>query len=232
VLAAIGAVVLITYVQSADVRAANGAEFVRVYVVEKEVPAGTTADKISEFIEIKEIPALAVVPDRVTNLRDLKGLQTDVILQPGEQLIASRWVDPADISSRSETPLPEGMQALTIALPVERVVGGAIQAGDTVGVVVASEAETDDAKTIYLTRQAFHKVLVLSVQGGTTVVRGEGDAGSTDPVDALMVTVALTTPDIEVLVWGQQWGIVWLTLEPEDADESGGRTVDGTVIYQ
>jgi Flp pilus assembly protein CpaB len=232
VLAAIGTVVLVSYVRSADVRAANGAEFVRVYVVETEVPAGTPADEIEEYLEVREIPAVAAVPDRVTDLQELHGLQTDVLLQPGEQLLLSRWIDPADITSRGEEPLPEGMQALTIALPVERVVGGSVQAGDTVGVVVTSEAETTEGNTVLLSRQAFHKVLVLSVQGGTSIVRGADGEESADPVNALMVTVALTTPNIEVMVWGQQFGVVWLTLEPENADESGGRTVDGTVIYQ
>jgi Flp pilus assembly protein CpaB len=232
VLAAIGTVVLISYVRGADVRAAEGAELVRVYMVEDEVPAGTTGADIEKYVESREIPALAAVPDRVRNLTQLKGLQTDVALQPGEQLILARWVDPAEIDSRGEEKLPEGMQALSLALPVERVVGGSVQAGDTVGVVVASEAETEDGKTVLLTRQAFHKVLVLSVQGGTSIVRGDGEKESEDPVEALMVTVALTTPDIEVLVWGQQFGTVWLTLEPETADESGGRTVDGTIIYQ
>jgi Flp pilus assembly protein CpaB len=232
VLAAIGTFVLVTYVRTADVRAAEGAEFVRAYIVEDEVPAGTPATKISQFITIKEIPALAAVDGRVTNLNELSGLQTDVTLVPGEQLLLSRWVDPNEIGARGEVELPAGMQALTIALPVERVVGGTVQAGDTVGVVVASEADTPEGQTVLLTRQAFHRVLVLSVQGGTSVVRGEGDDESGDPVKSLMITVALTTPGVETLVWGQQWGVVWLTLEPEGADETGGRTVDGSVIYQ
>jgi Flp pilus assembly protein CpaB len=237
VFAIIGTFLLINYVRTADIRAAEGAEFVNAYIVETEVPAGTAAADITKYISVKEIPALAAISDRVTSLNELKGLQTDVSLVPGEQLILSRWIDPTEIGSRGEAELPAGMQSLTIALPVERVVGGSVRAGDTVGVVVASEAETAEGKTVLLTKQVFHKVLVLSVQGGTSIVRepsesSDGASNANDPVDALMVTVALTTPDIEVMVWSQQWGVVWLTLEPEPADESGGRTVDGTVIYQ
>lgn len=237
ILAAVGTFVLVNYVRSADIRAADGAKFVNAYIVEKEVPAGTPAADIEQYITVKEIPALAAIADRVMSLSELRGLQTDVVLVPGEQLIASRWIDPTEIGSRGEAELPAGMQSLTIALPVERVVGGSVQAGDTVGVIVASEAETAEGKTVLLTRQAFHKVLVLSVQGGTSIVRddgatNDGTENASDPVDTLMVTIALTTPDIEVMVWSQQWGTVWLTLEPDAADESGGRTVDGTVIYQ
>jgi Flp pilus assembly protein CpaB len=237
VFAVIGTFLLVNYVRTADIRAAEGAEFVNAYIVETEVPAGTAAADITKYISVKEIPALAAISDRVTSLNELEGLQTDVSLVPGEQLILSRWIDPTEIGSRGEAELPAGMQSLTIALPVERVVGGSVRAGDTVGVIVSSEAETAEGKTVLLTKQVFHKVLVLSVQGGTSIVRDPGessDGGATasDPVDSLMVTVALTTPDVEVMVWSQQWGVVWLTLEPEPADESGGRTVDGTVIYQ
>ncbi|MCU1440625.1 MAG: cpaB [Rhodoglobus sp.] len=225
-LAAIGTIVLFNYVRTADIRAANGAEIVRVYVVEDEVPAGTSGENIEQYIAVREIPAIAAVPDRVTNLRELRGLQADVILQPGEQLIMARWIDPAEIASRGEVPLPENMQALTIALPVERVVGGTVQAGDTVGVVSTAQL----SETEY-SRQSYHKVLVLSVQSGTAIVADEGQPNG-EPVEALMVTLALTTPQVEVVAWTQQFGWVWLTLEPESADESGGRTVDWMTVFQ
>jgi pilus assembly protein CpaB len=233
-LAIAGTVVLVSYVRSADIRASEGAEFVPAYIVKTEVPAGTAGEAISQYIEVKEIPAIAAISDRVTSLADIEGLVTNASLQPGEQLIESRWVDPRELGESGEVPLPDGMQAVTIALQVERVVGGAVRAGDTVGVVISAEAE--DAvtnKQLLLTTQSFHKVLVLSVQPGTAFLGEEGDeASNQDPVDVLMVTLARTTPDIEVLVWGQEWGKIWLTLEPENADEEGGRTVDGNVIFR
>lgn len=234
VLAAVGTVLLLTYVNSADRRASEGAEFVSVYVVTEKVPVGTTAQEIGEYIEIKEIPAIAVADGRVTNLRHLRDLVTDVTLQPGEQLLAARWVDPKDLTKRGQVELPEGMQAVTIALQVERVVGGVLKAGDTVGVVVSTEAEdATTGKPILLTKQSFHKVLVLEVQPGSAFLPGDEEGErSSDPVDVLMVTLARTTPDIEVLVWGQEWGKIWLTLEPETATEEGGRNVDVNVVFQ
>jgi pilus assembly protein CpaB len=234
-LAIAGTFVLVNYVRTADIRASEGAEFVPAYIVKTEVPAGTPGESISEYIEVKDIPALAAIADRVTSLADIEGLITNASLQPGEQLLSSRWVDPRELGESGEVPLPDGMQAVTIALQVERVAGGAIQAGDTVGVVISAEAE--DAATnkqVLLTTQTFHKVLVLSVQPGTAYLPNDNDdaAGSQDPVDVLMVTLARTTPDIEVLVWGQEWGKIWLTLEPEAADEEGGRTVDGNIIFR
>jgi Flp pilus assembly protein CpaB len=226
--------VLIDYVRSADIRASQGAEFVQAYIIKTEVPAGTRGEEISSFIEVKEIPAIAAIDSRVTSLADVEGLVTSTDLLPGEQLIESRWVDPRELGERGEVPLPAGMQAVTIALQVERVVGGAVRAGDTVGVVISADAEeVATSRTLLLTTQTFHKVLVLSVQPGTAFLPGDDDSeGSQEPASVLMVTLARTTPDIEVLLWGQEWGKIWLTLEPESATEDGGRTVDGNIIFQ
>ena len=235
VLAAAGAVVLIGYVNSADARAADGAAMVPVFVVTNEVPLGTPAEQIGDFVTIKKIPALAAVPGGITKLSDLKGQVSDAALQPGEQLIASRWVEPAALEARGEVDLPEGMQSVTITLPVERAVGGTVKAGDTVGIVIAATAKVNgSSEEVLMTKQTFHKVLVLAVQQGTTVLANPDPdtEASAEPVSALMVTLACTTPDVEELVWGQQFGTVWLTLEPENADEGGSRIVDGNVVFQ
>ena len=92
----------------------------------------------------------------------------DTALKPGEQLIESRWVEAADLAVRGGVALPDGMQAVSIALPVEQVVGGTIKPGDTVGVVIAATMKPTDAPEIPITRQIFHKVLVLAVHEGTT----------------------------------------------------------------
>lgn len=235
ILAIAGSLVLLNYVRTADQRAADGAEFVRAYIIEKQVPAGTPAEELNDYLTIDEIPAIAAVPGSVTDLSELDGLVSDVVLMPGEQLLASRWVAPEELIARGEVPVPEGMQSVTIALPVERVVGGAVHAGDTVGVLISAEGE--DATTgaqILLTKQAFHNVLVLSVQPGSAFVPTAtgGSESSADPVDVLMVTLARSTPDVEVLIWGQEWGKVWLTLENEDATTDGGRAVTGSIVYQ
>lgn len=235
VLAVAGTVVLTGYVRTADARAADGAAFVPVYVVTEEIPLGTAAAEISEFITVKQLPAIAAVPGRVTKLTSLAGMVADAALMPGEQLIKARWVDPAKLSARGAVSLPDGMQALTIALPVERIVGGTVEAGDTVGIVVAATVKIGAAtEEIGVTKQVFHKVLVIDVREGTqTSPSKDADAETeSEPVDEVMVTLARTTPDIEKIVWGQQFGAVWLTIEPEEADESGSIVVDAGDVFK
>ncbi|MEO6200291.1 MAG: Flp pilus assembly protein CpaB [Cryobacterium sp.] len=233
VLAAGGAVVLIGYVRTADARAADGAEFVAAYIVKAEIPGGTPAEQIEKYITVKDIPALAAVPGRVTALSELAGQVSEVALKPGEQLITSRWVDPAELAGRGDVPLPAGMQAVTLALPVERAVGGTIRAGDRVGVVVTATVKIGSAAEEPTTKQAFHKMLVLSVQEGTVYTpKTEGSDAPAEPVSALMVTFAGLTADVEKLVWGQENGSVWLTLEPKEATETGSRAATAHIVFE
>jgi pilus assembly protein CpaB len=221
VLALTGTVVLTGYVRGADARASAGAEFVPVYVVGAKIAAGTTSDDIAKSITHKQVPALAAVPGRVQKLAELSGRVADVTLLPGEQLLKARWVDPASLAAHGDVPLPDGMQAVTVALPVEHVVGGTVKPGDTVGVVISTTPP--DPR---LTKEVFHKVLVTAVQAGTTTRAQDGSKDNSEPADTIMVTLARLTPDVEKLIWGQEFGSVWLTLEPEGADESGSRNVD------
>jgi Flp pilus assembly protein CpaB len=232
VLALVGTAVLTGYVGDADARAAAGAELVPVYVVSTKIPAGTKAADIGAFIVEKRIPLIAAAPGRVTELADLDGLVSDVALVKGEQLLGSRWVEPSQRSSRGTVAVPVGLQSVTVALPVEQVVGGVVEAGDTVGVVVSARLKSNDtADELTIAKQVYHKVLVTAVQQGTTTQPGEADKPA-EPVSAVMVTLAASTPQVEKIVWAQEFGVIWLTLEPEDADETGSRIVDGQVMFE
>ena len=233
VLAVVGTVVLTGYVNSADARAADGAEFVSVYLVSDEIPAGTEASAITKLITAKQIPAVAAVPGRVTKLSDLKGLVADTALMPGEQLLESRWVTPAARAAGGDVALPEGMQSVSIALPVERVVGGTIKPGDSVGVVISATIKgAGGAEDTPVSRQVFHKVLVTAVREGTSTPPAEGSDQPAEAFDTVMVTLARSTPDIQKLVWGQEFGSVWLTIEPMTADETGSAAVGERTVFE
>jgi Flp pilus assembly protein CpaB len=234
VLAIIGTFILVTYVRGADARAAAGAEFVDVYVVNESVPKGTNGQEIGEYVTATELPAISVSEDRVTDLADLEGLVSSAELLPGEQLVSARFVDPAVLAASGDVPVPDGMQEVTVALEVQRVVGGVVRPGSTVGFVVTNELEpavTADGAltTIPATRFVLHKVLVTRVQAGSSFVPEDAEASAT-AVQTIMVTFALTTPNVEKVVWAREMqendaAGVWLTLEPPTADESGSQLV-------
>ncbi|MFM6974247.1 MAG: RcpC/CpaB family pilus assembly protein, partial [Agromyces sp.] len=141
-------------------------------------------------------------------------------------LISNRWVNSSEFDPSGGLEIPDGYQAITVALPVERVVGGTVQAGGTVGIVVTS-GQPGQAK------QILHKVLVLSVTPGTSYVPAANSNSSqaTEPVSVLMVTLALKTPDLEKVAWGVDYGKLWLTREPASAVEGGNVTTDFNLLF-
>jgi Flp pilus assembly protein CpaB len=232
VVALAGTVVLTGYVRGADARAAAGAQMVTVYVVADEIAAGTPAEDIEKSIAKRQIPAAAAADGRVTDLAGLSGRVADVALFPGEQLLESRWVKPGVRAARGDVPIPDGMQTITIALPVERVAGGTVVAGDRVGIVISATLKPAGGTEVPVTKQIFHKVLVTAVQQGTTTQPKKDSDATSKPVDRVMVTLARTTADIEEIVWAQEFGSVWLTIEPEKADETGSRVVGGGTVFK
>jgi pilus assembly protein CpaB len=227
VLAVAGALVLTAYVRGADARASDGAAFVTVYVVTARIPAGTTATAAETRIAEKSIPASAAVAGRVTDLNQLDGKVADVALVPGEQILASRWLPPAEHAVHGKLQVPAGMQTVTIALPIERIVGGTVKVGDTVGIVIAATLKSAGGTDAPTTKEVFQKVLVTAVASASTQT-----SKASGPADIVMVTLARSTADIEKLVWGQQFGTVWLTTETAKSDESGSRQANGNEVFK
>ncbi len=256
VLAVAGTLALVAYVRSAKDDAVAGEEPVKVYVVEDAVAEGTAASDLGTLVELTDVPARLVAADAVVDLGALEPTfvaATD--LQPGEQLLSSRFVDPRTLV---RVPAPEGLQEITVALTPERAVGGVLAPGDTVGVLFSFEpfqTSVDPAtsttlgasSTPNMTHFTLHKVLVTAIQFSeqdTTRAaerEGQGDeatATSLDPTVAeapsqqVLITLAVSASEAEQLVFAAEFGFVWLTAEGPDATEDGTRilTLDGVYV--
>lgn len=237
VLLAVGTVLVLAYVRSADARALAGVRTTSVLVADRVIPEGTPAERLSTFVRTEVLPQKAAVAGRVTDLDELSGLVATVDVQPGEQLLLSRFGQ----AELGETPgtvsVPAGLQEVSVLLEPQRAVGGRLAAGDTVGVVVSI---SDGKKT----HSVIHHVLVTQVQGAPAPVEQEGgaqaasddtDSASSGPVvpsTSLMITFAVTAAQAEAVVFGMEHGTVWLTLENEDAGTGGTSVVDPGTIYE
>jgi pilus assembly protein CpaB len=214
VLALAGALLTFMYAQGADARAMRDMEPVDVLVVTEEVPASTPIEDLPEFLAVESLPVAAVPAgalDSLESLDALSGQVTAVELLKGEVLLPRRLIDPAALQVPNTVPVPEGLQEVTFALDPQRVIGGRIIAGDTIGVFVsfvASEDQPDD-----FTQRVFHRTLVTSVQRAVDQPTEEGVA----PSSGLMVTVAVGDVDAARIIYAAEYGSVWLTKEPESA---------------
>lgn len=251
--AIIGTVLLVSYVQNADTRAMADTETETVYVVEKPIAAGTSVDKMGDAVIKKAVPKLALASDTVTNLDALGTKVTSVALMPGEQLLSSRMVDANAFLGPSRVPVPEGLQEITLKLPIERVVGGKIVAGDTVGVFISMEDATTNSATGETvtkssgTQLTFHKVLVTAAQfsNGTAALPEENAAEKNPAGGALasgnkdakndgdfLITVARNSTDAERIIFAAEFGKIYLSKEPSNAVESATGVIDKTRLFR
>jgi pilus assembly protein CpaB len=228
VLLVAGTLVLLAYVRGADARALAGTRTVEVLVADELIPQGTPATQLADLVSSQTLPAKAALRGRVTDLKALGDRVATIDLQPGEQLLDSRFERLDDLQAPGTVAVPAGLQEVSILLEPQRAIGGRLAAGDTVGVVVSMSTPA--------THSILHRVLVTQVQGAPAPVREDGatetaSAGSAAPSASLMITLAVTAAQAEAVVFGIEHGTLWLTLEPADADLSGTEVLTPENIY-
>jgi pilus assembly protein CpaB len=132
------------------------------------------------------------------------------------------------------------MQEISVQLEAQRVVGGRIAAGDTVGVVVLfDKGAVKDTPEVESGQQIFHKVLVTSVQRSlaktqkTTEGNSPEEQANTElPSGQLIVTFARNDADAAKIAFGANFGSLWLTKEPSTATEGAPLIVKKPELYR
>jgi pilus assembly protein CpaB len=228
ILIVVGTVVLVAYVRGADNRALAGVQTVEVLVADQPIPEGTPAEQLGQLVRIEVLPVKAALDGRVTDLSALAGQLAVVDLQPGEQLLASRFQSPDDRETPGTVPVPAGLQEVSVLLEPQRAIGGRLAAGNRIGVVVSMGTPA--------THAVLHRVLVTQVQGAPAPTSAEGgtetaSAGAPAPAASLMITLAVSAAQAEAVVFGIEHGTLWLTLEPDGADTGGTDVITPDNIY-
>lgn len=228
VLAAVGALLLTSYVRSAADRAAAGEALVPVLVAAGPVPAGTPAADLAALVTTVEVPAGARAADAVTDLAELAGRRAGTELVAGEQLLASRFLAPGEAGAGIDGDLLQ----VTVRLDPERAIGGHLATGDRVGVLLSFDPSTgaDGSQTASMTHLALHEVHVVRVQhdtsAGAAPAVGTTDGPEIAPTGAFLVTLAVDAPSAAQLVFAAEHGSVWLSHEPAAAPDGGTPVID------
>ena len=229
ILALLGGFLILNYVRGADERALAGVETQSVLVASAPISAGTTSEAAAASVEEKELPAIAVAPGALTDLSQIAGQVAVIDIQLGEQILPSRFSLPENLEAPARADVPAGMQEVAVLLEPQRVIGGQLTPGDLVGVFVSLDSPpADDWKT----KLVLNQVLVTRIEGSSEADAGQSqppggadDQGATVPTSPIMVTVALSSPDAERLVFGMEHGTVWLSLQNGETDLGGSRVV-------
>ncbi|MFM2183148.1 MAG: hypothetical protein RJB61_1442 [Actinomycetota bacterium] len=208
VLALVGTVSLVGYVEKAKNDAIEDDAQVKVLVVQRDIPAGATLAIIGNAVLATDVPKRLVSPDALTSLDSVDPtLVAGVDLKAGEQLLASRLVN-ADDLVRVE--VPEGLQEITLALDPERAVGGALAPGEFVGILLSFDSEDPEA-------------------AGVTTTTDETQTTDGEPLPRLPKTTHLTLSQILVTAVQYSFTDTQRTAQPPTTDENGD-IIPGTTV--
>ena len=241
VLAGLGTLALVRYVEAARERAVAGGTLVPALVVTQPVAQGTPASQLGELVETVNVPTGVRPADALTTLQQVDGQVTAVDLVAGEQLLASRFIDPEVLEPPK---VPPDKLRVTLSLDPQRSVGGRLRVGDNVAVLATFDGsgEGGDETSLNRTHIILHKVVVAAVQAGADASGNrarqqeeEGadpDATQPAPSGALLITLALDAPAVERVVFAAEHGRVWLAAEPLEASEEGTKIVTPENVYE
>lgn len=207
-LAVVGAILLFVYVQGASARAQAGLEPVDVLVVTERVPAGTTSSDLAGKVRSEALPKSAVPEGALANLDQQEGKVTAVGLEPGEQLLPARLIDPRELIPGT-VPVPEGLEEVTLLLSPERILGGRIEAGDKVTIYTSFEKAEEQTGLL------FHDVLITAVQKAPSETNNSSGSGSSEPTvemptGSAFITFARSDADASKLIFSAEFGKLWL----------------------
>ncbi|OAH63540.1 hypothetical protein AYJ66_11855 [Dietzia cinnamea] len=221
VLALLGAVLLVSYVNNADSRAMANMDPIEVLVVSAPIAQGTPSEEIAASVTTQRLPRAAVGPDPVRSLAEVAGRVAATDLQPGEQVLNARFVSRQSMERFGGIPAPEGYHSVTISLDAPRIVGGTITPGDKVGVFVTLGDQT---------HLVLHNIAVTRVQGGLGATQPNQGTENPDaapvPDGGAMITMALTAQQAETVVFAAENGSIWLSIEDPTTPKDGTRVVN------
>jgi len=232
VLATLATAGVFLYMQGVREDAKTGGDLVTVVVSKVDIPANTEMNQLiaAEQFEAQEVPADAVVDGAVTQLSQLRNRKATTFIVAGEQIPVSR-VEGGGVAG-GVLGIPEGHQAITVALEAPRAIAGALSSGDRVTVFATFE----DLRIVKLNPD-FTPVTTTGGQSGegfdTTVVLvpetevlrvtipqvgdvpGE-EAAAPDTAASIAVTMAFLPEEAQAFVFALEEGKVYLSLLPPD----------------
>lgn len=226
VLAIVGTVLLLAYVQGADARAQSSLDPVKVLIATRDVPAGTPVAELTTAFKEQSLPAVAVPKDALNTLADQDGKVLAQAVTTGEQLLAAKLVTADSLLTPGTVDVPEGKQEVTVLLEPERVAGGNLRAGDTVGVFgsfTVKDKNDKDAEEVEITKLLDEKVLVTAIQIAAGQTEGTAEGAAALPAGSAYVTFGVDSAQGAKIIHTREFGLVWLTKQNEDTAKGDSR---------
>jgi pilus assembly protein CpaB len=214
VLALLGTLLLVGYVQAARTKVGASERLLPVLVVDKPIAKGTEATLAATAVKVVNVPESVRAKDALAELNSMKGKLTTADLVPGEQLLASRFATPAQVAEAEAGP---GNVEVTITLGPDRAVGGQIKVGDTVDILASFKGGEEGGSThLFMSNVKITAVQTKAAAAPQANAQAQGQAQAQNgqptpaPRDSFLVTFAVSPPDAERLVYAAENASLWL----------------------
>lgn len=235
-LAMVGTVAVLVYVNQADARAIEGVQAETVLIATKPIPAGTSAKAAQTSLRQEQMPADSVPSDAVSEIdEDLENLVTSADIAQGRLLTRTMLVKK---SERDEIVLPEGKLAVTIEVEAGSQGDDQLKPGfkvavfDTFTVAGGQPKHTPNGEGLKFgedknqaTRLLLPKVEVIGVAAEKAGEKSKG-------FGKYLVTVAVTQAEAERLIHAMQTGTVSLAQVNDGSDVKSGKGVDNNELFK
>jgi pilus assembly protein CpaB len=246
ILATLAVVGLFLYTRSVKEDATSGGALTEVVVSKVDIAANTDLNQLineGQF-ELKNVPTDDLVQGAIQQVSELRNRRNSVPILAGEQIPLSR-VEGGKVTG-GVLGIPDGLEAIVVALDAPRAVSGAMAGGDFVTIYAtfqdvpakqkknqttntstsaAQQQQTEDV-TVVLVPQV--QVLRVAVPQQTTGVSGNV---TSDTTGTISVALGLKPEDAQKFVFALEQGKVWLSLLPPNGEgvELKPLTVEGII---
>jgi pilus assembly protein CpaB len=229
VLAVAAAALVLVYLANHDssLQSSNGKT--TVLVATRTIPQFTPGNQVVDGQMFREssVSRDALADGAITDPDQLKGLVARNDVYPGEQLTTNQF-QRSDTTNVAVKLKPDQR---AVGFPVDPASGliGQLQAGDHVDVVATFDVlplgknglPLTGGQAIPLTRTIVSDALVLTAPQPST----GGPQGGGDSAHGPSLTLAISTDDVNRVMFAQQKGAVWFVLRPPGSSQDVGANV-------
>ncbi len=230
ILATLAVVGVFLYTKSVKEDATSGGSLTTVVVSKVDIPANSDLNTLisNDQFELKDVPTDDLVQGAVTDVSQLRGHNNTSPILAGEQIPLAR-IEGGKVAG-GNLGIPDGYEAMTVALEAPRAVAGAITNGDNVTIYATfgdvptkKQGATSTSTTTGTNQQtaAATVVLVPQVQilrvlaPGTSSSSGLGGTSTSSQASGnYAVTLAFLPEDAQKLVFALENGSVYMGLLP------------------
>lgn len=219
VVAALGTVLVLLYVQGADNRARDAYETTEVLVANQQIERGETvaAAAAGGKLALEPVARGQILPGALTTT---EGVEQDVAMTdifPGEQVVPQKLGASAVEETRLQIPA-KGDMAMSINLTDAARVAGFVNPGSEVAVFING---TDTTTGRAYSRVLLTRVTVIAVGSTTpittTTTEGQGGEQVAETLPRTLITLSVSQAQVQKVLLGQGQGELSFALLTEDS---------------